>query len=142
MVNMATFCLKIFFPIGHLHDRSSYEIVYGRKLPAISNLQLEGDNVTRPHFYHFQECLDLLNERIHAIRDIVKILHNQIIEKWLLKHGSESPSLRSFNEGDIVYCHFPSKTLISGHNLPSKKLKMSYVGPLYIFSKHKSSCTS
>ncbi len=47
-----------------------------------------------------------------------------------------SPSLRSFNEGDIVYCHFPSKIIISGHNLPSKKLKMSYVGPLYIFSKY------
>ncbi len=35
-----------------------------------------------------------------------------------------------------MYCHFPSKTIISDHNLPSKKLKMSYVGLLYIFSKH------
>ncbi len=70
------------------------------------------------------------------IRDIVKAQYNRTIEKRLLKRGSESPSLRSFNEGDIVYCHFPSKTLMSEHNLPSKKIKMNYVGPLYIFSKH------
>ncbi len=62
--------------------------------------------------------------------------HNQTIEKRLQKHGSESPSLRSFNEGDTVCCHFPSKTIISDHKVPSKKLKMFYVGPLYIFSKH------
>ncbi len=36
----------------------------------------------------------------------------------------------------IVYCHFPSKTIISDLKLPSKKLQMSFVGPLYIFSKH------
>ncbi len=35
-----------------------------------------------------------------------------------------------------MYCQFPSKIIISDHNLLSKKLKMSYVGPLYIFSKH------
>ncbi len=48
-----------------------------------------------------------------------------------------SPSLRSFNKGDIVYCHFLSKYIISDHNLPSKKLKMSSVRPLYIFSKQE-----
>ncbi len=32
---------------------------------------------------------------------------------------SESPSLHSFNEGDIVYCHFPSKTIISDLRLSS-----------------------
>ncbi len=102
----------------------------------MSDLQLEGDNVTRPAFYNFTDYLDLLNERIHAIRDIVKTQHNRTIEKRLHKHGSERPSLRSFNEGDIVYCHFPSKTPISRHNLPSKKMKMNYVDPLFIFSKH------
>ncbi len=62
--------------------------------------------------------------------------HNQTIQKRLQQHGSESLTLRSFNEGDIVYCHFPSKTIISDLKLPSKKLQMSFVGPLYIFSKH------
>ncbi len=125
---MATFCLNL-FRSSHLQNLSSYEIVYGRKPPAISDLQLEGDDLICPPFYHFTDYLDLLNERIHALRDIIKEQHKQTIEKRLLKHGSENPSLRSFNEGDIVYCHFPSTTIISGHNLPSKKLKMSYVGP-------------
>ncbi len=62
--------------------------------------------------------------------------HNQTIEKSLQKHGSESPSLCSFNEGDIVYCYFPSKTIISELKLTPKKLQMQFVGPLYIFSKH------
>ncbi len=60
--------------------------------------------------------------------------HNQTIEKRLLKHGSKSSSLHSFNQGDIVYCHFPSKTIIHVNNLLSK---MFYVGPLDIFSKHE-----
>ncbi len=93
------------------------------------DLQLESDKVTKLAFYHFTDYLDLLNERIHVIRDIVKEQHNNTIEKRFLKHGSESHTLRSFNEGDIVYCHFPSKTFMSEHNLPSKKMKMNYVGP-------------
>ncbi len=97
-----------------------YENVYSHKLPAISDLQLEGDDLTCPPFYRFTDYLDLLNERIHTLCHIVKEHYNQTIEKRLQKHGSESTSLRSFKEGDIVYCHFPSKTVISGHNLPSK----------------------
>ncbi len=122
MMNMATFCLNI-SSIAHLQNISSYEIVYGRKPLTISDLHLEGDDLTRPPFYCFTDYLDLHNERIHALRDIVEEHHNQTIEKRLQKHGSESPSLHSFSEGDIVYCHFPSKTIISDHNLPSKKLK-------------------
>ncbi len=74
---------------------------------------------------------------MHAMHQIVKQNHNETIVKRLQQHGSDSPSLRSFNEGDIVYCHFPSKTIISDLKLPSKKLQMSYVGPLYIFSKYE-----
>ncbi len=73
MLNMPKFCLNI-FPINDLQNLSSYEIVYGHKLPAITDLQLEGDDLTRPTFYHFSHYLDLLNERVHAIRDIVKEL--------------------------------------------------------------------
>ncbi len=62
--------------------------------------------------------------------------HNQTIQKRLEQHGSESPTLKSFSEGDIVYCHFPSKTITSDLKLPLKKLQMSFVGRLYIFSKH------
>ncbi len=115
---------------------SSYEIVYGRKPPAITDLQLEGDDLTRLTFYRFSNYLDLLNERVHAIRDIVKEHHNQTIQKRLVQHGSEIPTLRSFSEGNIVYCHFPSKTIICDLKLPSKKLQMSFVGSLYIFSNH------
>ncbi len=94
------------------------------------------DDLIRPAFYRFTDYLDLSNEHIYAIRDIVKENHNETIEKRLQNHGSESPSLCSFNEGDIVYCHFPSKTIISDLKLQSKKLQMQFVGPLYIFSKH------
>ncbi len=45
----------------------------------MKDLQLEGDNVTRPTFHHFRDYLNLLNERIHTIRDIVKTQHNQTI---------------------------------------------------------------
>ncbi len=130
MLNMATFCLNILL-ISHLQNLSSYEIVYDRKLPAITNLQLEGDDLTCLAFYHFTDYLDPLNECIHAIRDIVKENHNQTIEKRLQKHGSESPALCSFNEGDIVYCHFLSKTIIFNLKLPSKKLQMSFVRQLH-----------
>ncbi len=127
---------EIFYSISHLQNVSSYEIAYGNKLSAISDLQLEGDDFTHPAFYHFTDYLYLLNEHIRAIRDIVKEHHSQTIQKRLQQHGSESPTLRSFNEGDIVYCHFPCKTIISDLKLPSKTLQISYVGPLYIFSKH------
>ncbi len=70
----------------------------------MSDLQLESDKVTKPAFYHFTDYLDLLNERIHAIREIVREQHNNTIEKRLLKHDSESHIRRSFNEVDIVYC--------------------------------------
>ncbi len=62
--------------------------------------------------------------------------HNQTIQKWLVQHSLESPTLRSFSEGDIVYCHCPSKAIISNLKLLSKNLEMYFVGPLYIFSKH------
>ncbi len=39
MLNMATFCLNI-FPITHLQNLSSYDIVYGHKPLAIMDLQL------------------------------------------------------------------------------------------------------
>ncbi len=38
IVNMAIFCLNI-FSTGHLQNLSSFEIVYGQKPPAMSNLQ-------------------------------------------------------------------------------------------------------
>ncbi len=63
--------------------------------------------------------------------------HNQTIQKRLVQLRSKSPTLRSFSEGDIVYCHFPSKTIISDLKLLSKKLQMSFVELLYIFSKHE-----
>ncbi len=135
MSNIATFCLNI-FPINHLQNLSSYEIVYGHKSPAIKDLQLEGDDPTRPTFYCFSDYLDLLNECIHTIWNIVKEHHNQTIQNRLVQHGSDTPRLRSFSEGDIVYCHFPLKTIISDLKLPSQKLQMSFVGQLYIFSKH------
>ncbi len=136
MSNMATFCLNI-FPISHLQNISSYEIVYGHNLLAIMDLQLEGDDLTRPAFYHFSDYLDLLNECIRSMLDIVKVHHNQTIQKRLQQHCSESPTLRSFSEANIVYYHFPSKTIISDLNLSSQKLQISFVGTLYILSKHK-----
>ncbi len=81
MSNMATFCLNI-FPINHLQNLSRY--------------------LTCPTFYRFSDYLDLLNKCIHAIHDIVKEHHNQTTQKRLLQHGSESPTLRSSSEGDIV----------------------------------------
>ncbi len=129
MTNMAPFCLNI-IAISHLQNLSSYDIiypVYGRKPPAIRDLQLEGGDLTRPPFYHLTYCLDLLNEHIHAIQDIVKEYHNQIIERRL-----EKRSMRV----TLFIVTFSSETITSDHNLPSKKLKMSYVVLLYIFSKH------
>ncbi len=71
-----------------------------------------------------------------CIRNIVKEHHNETIRKHHLQHGSTSEELRSFNDGDIVYCHFPSKTIISQMKIPSHKFTMSYVGSLYIFARY------
>ncbi len=68
-----------------------------------------------------------------CIRNILKEYHNETIRKRHLQHGSTSEQLRSFNEGNIVYCYFPSKTIISQMKIPSRKFTMSYVGPLYIY---------
>ncbi len=82
ILNMAMFCLNI-FSINHLQNLSSYEIVYGRKPRAITDLQLEVDILTHPTFYHFSDYLGLLNEWVHTIRDIVKEHHNQTIQKMI-----------------------------------------------------------
>ncbi len=62
-------------------------------------------------------------------------LHNEQVSNHNAVHGTESLTLRDFHEGDIVYCHFPSKSLIAELVLQSKKIKMDYVGPLYVYSK-------
>ncbi len=80
--------------------------------------------------------MDILNECMSCIRNNVKEHHNETLRKRQLKHGSTSKQLQTFNEGDIVYCHFPSKTIISQMKKPSRKFTMSYVGPLYIFAKY------
>ncbi len=35
-------------------------VVYGRHLPALSDLQLQGDNVTRVPFFHFTDYLNII----------------------------------------------------------------------------------
>ncbi len=47
-----------------MQNLSSFEIVYGHKLPTIKDLQLEGcwDEHTYSAFYHFSDYLYLLNE--------------------------------------------------------------------------------
>ncbi len=88
--------------------------------------------MTRPCNYNFADYLDLLDERFKSIRSIIMGLHNEQVTKRNTAHGTGSPTLRDFHEGGI-YCHFPSKTLVAELGLQSKKIKMDYVGPLYIF---------
>ncbi len=66
---------------------------------------------------------------------MVMNLHNEQVTNHHAVHGAESLTLRDFHEGDIVYCHFPSKCLIVELGLQSKKIKMDYVGPLYVYLK-------
>ncbi len=131
---MCCFCLNSFF-FGHLGNISPYEILYGRSLPILSDLQLLSDNMIKPFSYNFANYLDLLNELFKSIRSIVMGLHNEQVSKVNAVHGAENISLRDFHEDDIVYCHFPSKSLIAELSLQSKKIKMDYVGPLYVYSK-------
>ncbi len=53
--------------IDHLCNISPYEILYGRKPPVFSDLQLLSDNMTKPFSYNFADYLDLLNERFKSI---------------------------------------------------------------------------
>ncbi len=78
----------------------------------------------------------MLNEHMSCIRNIVKEHHNETITKHHLQHGSTIEQLRNFNEGDILYCHFPSKTTISQMRILSHKFAMSYVGLLNIFARY------
>ncbi len=66
---------------------------------------------------------------------MVMNLHNEQVTNRHAVHCAESLNLRYFREGDIVYCHFPSKSLIAELGLQSRKIKMDYVGPLYVCSK-------
>ena len=131
----ASFCLNT-FPIIHLQNISPYQIVFGREPPVLSEIQSASHDLTSAKFYHFSDYLDFLQDRFKHIRQIVQDHHNITVSARQISHGSESPSFRTLNEGDIVYCFFPSKTIISEHKLPSKKLKMEYVGPLYIYSRY------
>ncbi len=81
--------------------------------------------------YNFANYLDLLNERFKSIRSLVMGLHDKQVRNCNVVHGAESLTLRNFHEGDIVYCHFPSKTLIAELGLQGKKIKMDYIGPLF-----------
>ncbi len=128
MLNMAMFCLNI-FPINHLQNLSSYEIVNGHKPPAITTTwrgRSYSSNIlpflwlSRPSKWTCT-CYTWYCERA--------LQSNH--PTWLRESYTEI-----IREGDIVYCHFPSKTIISDLKLPSKKLPMSFVGLLYIFSKH------
>ncbi len=53
--------------------------------------------------------------------------HNEQVTKRNTAHCAESHTLKDFHEGDIIYCHFPSKTLIAELGLQSKKFKMDFV---------------
>ncbi len=139
MLNMATFCLNI-FPINHLQNLSSYEIVYGCKLPAITDLQLEGDNLTRSTFYRFSDYLDLLNECVHAICDIVKEHHKTNHPKTI----STTRLKESYTE--IIQWRWYSLLSFSIKNFhlwpitTVQKLQMSFVGSFSL--NVTSSCTS
>ncbi len=91
---MVTFCLNT-FSINHLQNISSYEIIIGCSPTALIELQLQSNHVTKAPFYQFLDYLDLLNERMHAIHDIVNDNNNDTIAKRLLQHGSESQTLCS-----------------------------------------------
>ncbi len=101
--NCVEFCLNTLL-IGHLNNISSYEMVFGRKPPVLSNLQLLNDNMTRPCNYNFADYLDLLNECFKSIRSIALGLHNEEVAKSNTAHSAGNPTLRDFHEVDIVYC--------------------------------------
>ncbi len=83
------------------------------KPPAISDLQLDGDDLTRPPFYCFTDYLDLLNERIHALSDIVKEHHNQTFEKRFKSMVQRVHPYDHSTRVILCICHFPSKTIIT-----------------------------
>jgi hypothetical protein len=131
----AAFCLNT-FPITHLQNVSPYQIVFGREPPVLSEIQSASNDLTSPKFYHFSDYLTFLQDRFKHILKIVQDQHNLTVSTRHIAHGSQSLAFREFSEGDIIYCFFPSKTIISEHKLPSKKLKMEYVGPLFIYSRY------
>ncbi len=77
--------------------------------------------MTKPFSYNFADYLDLLNERFKSIRIMVTNLHNEQVTNRHAVHGEESLTLRDFHEGDIVYCYFPSKSLIGELGIQSWK---------------------
>lgn len=100
---IAIFSLNTFF-IAHLLNSHPYEIIYGQLPAALSDICIQSDCLIKPNFYHFTDYFDLLKERMSTIRQLVKTQHNAILQQYL-KIGSDSPTLRTFNEGDMVYCN-------------------------------------
>ncbi len=124
------------FPIAHLSNLSSYEIVYGRKPPVLTDIKSQADDLAKPKFFHYSDYMDMLNKRMKYIRNIAQKHHNAVVEKRRLEHGQSSRSLREFHEGDIIYCHFPTKSLLGDKGLSSKKFSMSFIGPMFIHSRY------
>jgi hypothetical protein len=130
---LSAFCVNT-FPISHLQNTSPYEILHGRSPPALSKLTTQANKLLYPPTFHSADYIQLLNNRLQHIRDMVTEQNNLTIEKRKLQHGSKSKLLREFDIGDIVYVHFPSKSIIAQQKLSSRKLVLNYIGPLYIYS--------
>ena len=124
------------FPISHLSNLSSYEMVYGRAPPVLTQLTAEADRLCKPVHYDFTDYMDFLRDRINHIRTIALKNHNAMVEKSRTAHGRSQVSLREFHVGDIVYCHFPSKTTLGPKEVSSRKFQLTYVGPLYIHGRY------
>ncbi len=71
------------------------------------------------HFSHLHPLTLTFNKDIQ-LKTCIDVPNQKVIDKVVDQLNSKTIS----------------KTIISDQNLPSNKLKISYVGPLYIFSKH------
>ncbi len=63
-------------------------------------------------------------------------LHYEQVRNHKAGHSAECLTLNNFHNRNIVYFHFPSKTLIAEIGLQSKKINIYHVGPLYVYSKY------
>ena len=103
-------------------NHSPYELIFGRKLRSLLNLESTPDIKVSGSF---REYYDLLNKRL-------KYLHNLLLnfQSKRLAMINKDRAFFQYNSGDLVYIISPLTSLLC---TASKKVTIKYVGPVVIY---------
>ena len=118
---LAIFVYNMFNTLN-LGNYSPYELVFGRKLKLLLNLETTPD-IKVPGT--FKEYYELLNKRLQYLH---KLLQDLKSKRLAMIHKDRT--FFQYNSGDVVYIISPLTSLLC---TASKKVMIKYVGPVVIY---------